>query len=89
MTEEIKKPQAITLIDVAAEVTRARAKFPSSRFLLTALMEEVGELAKAVLQKRPKDECRREAMQVACVAIRIMEEGCPEFDGLTDEESKP
>ena len=48
MTEEIKKPpQAITLIDVAAEVTRARAKFPSSRFLLTALMEEVGELAKA------------------------------------------
>ncbi len=80
-------PQAATIVDVAAEVSRARTKFPGGKLLLPALMEEVGELAQALLQKRPKDEWRKEAMQVACVAIRIMEEGCPEFAELTDEEA--
>jgi hypothetical protein len=32
---------------------------------------------------------RREALQVACVAMRIYEEGDPEFDNMTDEEAQP
>jgi len=84
------RPALRTTLDaVAAEVIKGRLKFPGGKALLPALMEEVGELAKALLQKRPKDEWQMEAIQVACVAIRIVEEGCPEFDELTDEEVKP
>ena len=74
---------------IAAEVFRARLKFPKNRNLLPALMEEVGELAQAFLQRKPKDEIEKEAIQVACVAIRILEEGCPEFDAIDAEGSKP
>lgn len=81
-------PQELTLHAVAAEVTRARTKFPGGRYLLAALTEEVGELAQALLQGKPKDEIEKEAIQVACVAIRIIEEGCPEFADLSAEERK-
>lgn len=78
-----------TLDDVDEEVLRARTKFPGSRFLYTALCEEVGELAKAILQKEGRDRVRREALQVACVALRIYEEGDPAYDDLTDGEALP
>lgn len=78
-----------SLIALRDEVARAREKFPGSRFLLSALMEETGELAQAFLQRLPQEERRREALQVACVAMRIYEEGDPIYDELTDEESKP
>lgn len=68
-------PEFDTLRDVMAEVERARAKFPEPKHLLAALTEEVGELAQAFMQEKPWAEVRGEAMQVACVAIRIMEEG--------------
>jgi Domain of unknown function (DUF3850) len=81
--------ETTTLGAIAAEVARGRAKFPAGRMLLPALVEEVGELAKALLQKRPRAESRKEAMQVAAVAARIMEDGCSEFDDLPDEAAKP
>jgi hypothetical protein len=81
--------ETTTLGAIAAEVARGRAKFPAGRMLLPALVEEVGELAKALLQKRPRAESRKEAMQVAAVAMRIMEDGCSEFDNLPDEAAKP
>ncbi len=71
------------------EVMRARAKFPGNRHLLAALTEEVGELAQAILQRKPHSEVVEEAIQVACVAMRIAEEGDSAFDDLTAEESKP
>ena len=61
--------------NVAQEIDRARAKFPTNRLLFHALVEEVGELAQALLERGNTDASQREAMQVACVAIRIMAEG--------------
>jgi NTP pyrophosphatase (non-canonical NTP hydrolase) len=59
--------------DLAAEVQRARAKFPRNRALTVALMEEVGELAQAQLQQLPT--VRKEAIQVMALAFRILSEG--------------
>ena len=73
-------PRGGTVEDIAEEVVRARAKFPDNRHLLAALTEEVGELAQAILQKKPREEVQKEARQVACVAIRIIEEGDSAFD---------
>ena len=71
------------------ELERARAKFPGNRFLLAALMEEVGELSAAILQRQGRERRIAEAIQVAVVAIRIAEEGDSSFDDLTDAEAKP
>jgi len=73
------RPFAKTMRAVGAEVCRARTKFPGNAHLMTALMEEVGELAKAFLDGRPMDEIQMEAIQIACVAIRICEEGDDDF----------
>lgn len=73
------EPELDTIFALAGEVGRARDKFPSNRHLTHALIEEVGELAQAQLQNRSRDEIRREAIQVACVALRIFEEGDPDF----------
>lgn len=56
------------------EVMEARFKFPVNKQLTVALMEEVGELAKAELQKESNERIKSEALQVACVAMRIYEE---------------
>lgn len=74
---------------IRAEMHRARAKFPSNRFLLAALQEEAGELASALLQKEGRERVVREAIQVAVVAIRIAEEGDRVFDSITPEEALP
>lgn len=63
---------------VGQEIERARQKFPTNRNLFLALSEEVGELAKELLERGNGDSVRAEAMQVACVAIRIMTEGSGE-----------
>lgn len=62
------------LRDVSCEITRARNKFPTNELLMVALAEEVGELAKALMDESP-DSIYAEAIQVACVAIRIATEG--------------
>ena len=82
-------PDGLTLQAVGAEVIKARLKFPGNRHMLAALTEEVGELAQALLQGKPRDEIEREAIQVACVALRIIEEGDASFSDLSPEEQKP
>lgn len=77
--KELRPPNAVTLAEISVEVSEARAKFPSPRHLCVALMEEVGELAKALLESDDWEDVRSEAKQVACVAIRIMEEGDSDF----------
>lgn len=62
------------------EIKRARAKFPDNKHLLAALMEEVGELAQALADNHGKQRVREEAIQVACVAIRIATEGDSDFN---------
>jgi len=75
----VREAEGLTLDAINAEVMKARLKFPGNAKLLAALVEEVGELAKALLQRRPKDEIEREAIQVAAVAVRIIEEGDADF----------
>jgi len=71
-----------TIYALTAELARARTKFPQNSHLLAALMEEVGELANALLEKKPKTEIQREALQVATVAIRICEEGDSDWNEI-------
>ena len=78
-------PKHETLDLIAEEVLRARTKFPGNEHLLAALTEEVGELAQAMLQAKPRGEQVKEAVQVACVAVRIIEEGDASFIGWKDE----
>lgn len=68
--------------EILRELERARAKFPVQDVwrTLAALTEEVGELNEAVLQihadSNPKGktlaDIRKEAVQVACVAMRVV-----------------
>jgi NTP pyrophosphatase (non-canonical NTP hydrolase) len=63
--------------DLSDEIMRARNKFPNNDRLFLALIEEVGELAKAILENGNVDE---EALHVACVAMRIYTEGMLEYE---------
>jgi hypothetical protein len=76
---EAGAPESATMLALSAEMQRARRKFPGNRLLLAALTEEVGELAKELLENRPRLRVREEAIQVACVALRIYEEGDATF----------
>lgn len=60
--------------EVLNELYRARNKFPDSDLLMVALTEEVGELAKALLDE-PPHRVHNEAIQVMTVALRIILEG--------------
>ncbi len=62
------------IVALAAEMKRGREKFPGNKFMLAGLVEEVGELAKAILDRDP-DAIFTEAVQCAGVALRIAEEG--------------
>jgi hypothetical protein len=70
-------PDPKTIKALANEIARARAKFPGSRFMLAALGEEFGEACDALVDGSLPELARREALQVACCAIRLYEEGDP------------
>ncbi len=72
------------LKDVAREVERARKKFPGTDGVLAALTEEVGELAKAVLDEG-QERVYAEAIQVAAMALRVAVEGDPTLAGVRAE----
>lgn len=64
------------------EFDRAEKKFPSTHCALAALMEEVGELAQAMLHfhlegKGSEMQIKKEAVQVAVMAMRIALDGDP------------
>jgi hypothetical protein len=59
---------------LANELHHGKAKFPGNRFMFAALVEEVGELAEAIIAKDPR-RVQEEAVQVAAVACRIADEG--------------
>ena len=62
------------LAEVRAEIARARSKFPNNDLTTIALTEEVGELAKALLDESA-DRVRSEAVQVAAMAARVAIDG--------------
>lgn len=68
---------------VNAELERARSKFPSNEKMLHAFVEEAGEVTREFLElhfdkARPED-VRKELIQVIAMAVRLIEEGDPEF----------
>jgi len=58
------------LITLIHEIDRARKLHPVPSF--AALVEELGEVAKAIQEEGPA-EYRAELLQVACVAMRLIE----------------
>jgi hypothetical protein len=60
--------------DILEELERARAKFPGKNVTFAALVEEVGELATAVFEESA-DRVRKEAIQVAVMAMRMILDG--------------
>lgn len=73
-----------TIEALKQEIERRRAKFPKNDLMLAALIEEIGELAEAVKNENTED-AAKEALQVACVAVRIAEEGDNTFVGASKE----
>lgn len=69
----------VELID--NELAHAKRKFPDPDGLVAALMEEVGELAKAMLEE-PVVNVEAEAVQVAALAIRIAQQGDPTLSNI-------
>jgi hypothetical protein len=63
---------------VIKELARARGKFPSSIHSFAALVEEVGELGKALISEGDGS-VYAEAMQTAVMAIRVAVEGDSSF----------
>lgn len=68
-----------TANEIDAELSRARKAFASNAHMFAALTEEVGEVARALLEGQAPAELRKECIQVAAMAIRIMEEGDADF----------
>lgn len=69
-----------TRLEIDAELERARARFPMPNPTFCALVEEIGELAQALLKCKPgsPEHSKRvyeEAVQCAVMAIRVLEEG--------------
>lgn len=63
--------------DILKEGVKARAKhgdapLASNEQVLSILVEEVGEVAKAINQNLPEDEYRKELTHVASVALRAL-----------------
>lgn len=63
-----------TLLSLLDELKHARTKHPGTQDFMLALGEEYGELCKAILENEGIKRIREEAIQVATVALRIVEE---------------
>lgn len=75
---EITEEQALA-DEILAELVRARTKFPGKNVTFAALVEEVGELATATFEEG-RDRVRKEAVQVAVMAMRMVLDGDHTFD---------
>jgi NTP pyrophosphatase (non-canonical NTP hydrolase) len=82
--ERVTSPDGIVITMVRGELVAARGKFPESLHQFAALVEEVGELAQALME-HDRDGSQttamvlREAVQVAAMAIRVATEGDDNF----------
>jgi NTP pyrophosphatase (non-canonical NTP hydrolase) len=65
---------------LAEQIARGRSLFPGNKHMLAALAEEVGELARALLEHEGRARVMAEALDVACVAMRIYLEGDADFE---------
>lgn len=74
-----REPERELADAILAELRRARAKFPGDNVTMLALMEEVGELAKATFEES-RENVRKEAVQVATMAMRVVLDGDATLD---------
>lgn len=70
--------------DLGIEYIEATTKFPGNNFQFAALIEEVGELAQALMEqtisgKFTSEQIYKEAIQVATMAMRVAIEGSKEY----------
>lgn len=65
--------------EILSELARARARFPGKNVTFAALVEEVGELATATFEES-RASVRKEAVQVAVMAMRMVLDGDHTFD---------
>ncbi len=78
--DRLHSPDGRVFRAIQEELRAARLSFPDSDYMVEALVEEVGELTKALMEhSRGQGETAlgifREAIQVATMAIRIATEG--------------
>jgi hypothetical protein len=69
---------------IRREVFRARMLFPSNQGVSLALVEEVGEVAKAYLDES-RDRIIEEAVQACAMVVRLALEGDPAMTKLREE----
>lgn len=67
------------LLEISEELERARTKFPGKNVTFMALVEEVGELSKAMFEEN-RAAVRKEAIQVAVMAMRVILDGDQTLD---------
>jgi hypothetical protein len=67
-------PEAALAWEILREMARARSKFPGENVTTLALVEEVGELARATFGES-RARVREEAVQVAAMAMRVVLDG--------------
>lgn len=72
-------PESELATEILAELRRARMKFPGDNVTTLALVEEVGELAKATFEES-RAQVRKEAVQVATMAMRVVLDGDQTLD---------
>lgn len=76
---KVQNLNIMTKAAIECELARAREKFPGNDYTFTALVEEVGEAARAILKYQQEGEklynVRAELVQVITMAIRVLEEG--------------
>lgn len=75
-----REPEQQLADEILAELVRARTKFPGKNVTFAALVEEVGELATATFEET-RGRVRKEAVQVAVMAMRMVLDGDHTFDG--------
>ena len=73
---------------IRAEVARARKLHSGNRHLFLALVEEVGEIAEAI-QRGDVEHARQEAVQVACLAVRLIQEKDASWFSAKNDEKPP
>lgn len=76
---QVEMPEEALCSEILSELNRARSKFPGRNVSFAALIEEVGELATAVFEESA-DRVRKEAVQVAVMAMRIVLDGDHTFE---------
>jgi NTP pyrophosphatase (non-canonical NTP hydrolase) len=82
--ERWTSPDGLVMKMITDELVAARGAFPGTTHMLAALVEEVGEVAQAMMHHDLKQgtsvhEVLREAVQVGCMAVRLAVEGDDNF----------